>query len=318
MTRKILPLLFAAALALPLAAQEGTNPESRETERPATTATTTTAATTTATTTAAADEESPENQPLSARQTREELFNLLQRLPPHVPKALKLDPSLWSNEPYLARYPELAAFAKLHPEVQYHTGYYFDHIYVPGDPAPETPGMRMWNQLMEVISIFTMTIIILSAFLWLIKTILDYRRWSRLSRVHTEVHTKLLDRFGSNEELMAYMNTESGKRFLEAAPIAIETATTGPRPNIAPPINRVLWSVQAGVVLAFAGLGLSVVSWSVADREVSEPFSALGTLALFVGFGFVAAAVISFILSRKLGLLRNANIGDTSAEVTNP
>jgi hypothetical protein len=75
--------------------------------------------------------------------------------------------------------------------------------------------------------------------------------------------------------------------------------------------------VQAGVVLAFAGLGLTIVSWRAADKEVSEPFAALGTLGLFIGFGFVAAAVVSFFLSRKLGLLRETGrIGDTDVEVT--
>jgi len=61
---------------------------------------------------------------------------------------------------------------------------------------------------------------------WLIRTIIDYRRWSRLSKVQAEIHTKLLDRFSSNEELAAYIQSPAGSRFLESSPIRLDP---GPR-----------------------------------------------------------------------------------------
>lgn len=39
----------------------------------------------------------------------------------------------------------------------------------------------------------------------LLRQAFDYRRWVRQSRVQTEVHTKILDRMQSNEELLAYI-----------------------------------------------------------------------------------------------------------------
>ncbi len=57
---------------------------------------------------------------------------------------------------------------------------------------------------------------------WLIRTFIDYRRWLRLTRIQTDAHTKLLDRLTSNEDLMAYIQSPSGRRFLESAPIALD------------------------------------------------------------------------------------------------
>ena len=111
--------------------------------------------------------------------------------------------------------------------------------------------------------------------LWIIRTLVDYRRWYRTSKVQTEVHTKLLDRFSSNEDLMAYMQTPSGRRFLESAPIPLE----GPARSVGAPLSRILWSLQAGIVLAVAALGVLFVSNRVVE-EVAQPLFAIGVLVL--------------------------------------
>src|SRR6202011_1234798 len=75
--------------------------------------------------------------------------------------------------------------------------------------------------LLNVLQI-PMFIVMLGMLMWLIRNLLQNRRWGRVFRMQSEVHSKLLDRFASSEELLQYMNTEPGKRFLEAAPIPIE------------------------------------------------------------------------------------------------
>ncbi|HEX2120116.1 MAG TPA: hypothetical protein VHL59_00605, partial [Thermoanaerobaculia bacterium] len=207
------------------------------------------------------------------------------------------DPTLWSNREYLAHYPALAAFAAAHPEVAHSPGYYLESVWIPSDPTPETASFRMWEDLIEMISIFGAVLIIAGVFTWLIKTLIDHRRWSRVSRVQAEVHNKLLDRFAANEDLLAYVKTTAGRQFLESAPIPLDA---GPRP-VPAPMGRVLWSVQAGVVLTAFGFGIKLVSWSV-DKDVAQPLSALGVLAVALGLGFILAAAVSYSLSRKLGL----------------
>ena len=274
-------LLILMAFALPMIAQE----------EPATTTTaTTTAATTTATTTTTMLER------VDSSTTRQNLQEVLHRLPPHVGRALKLDPTLWTNKEYLAHYPELQAFIAGHPEVMHSPAYYLEGVYIPIDGPPESASVRMWNSMFEGLAIFTMVALFTSLFAWLIKTLVDHRRWSRMQKIQSEVHNKILDRFASNEDLLAYVKTPAGRRFLESAPIPTE----GPR-AISAPIGRVLWSVQIGIVLAAAGAGLQVVSWS-ADKDVSGPLSGVSVLAVAIGIGFVAAAAVSYILSRKLGI----------------
>ena len=132
---------------------------------------------------------------------------------------------------------------------------------------------------------------------WLIKTTLDHRRWNRLSRIQAEVHGKLLDRFASNAELMAYVQTPSGQRFLESGP-----SPTQEEPRaVAAPILRILWSLQAGIVLAMGGLGMLIVSTRVPE-DATDFFMGMGVLAVALGAGFIVSAGVAYLLSRKLGL----------------
>jgi small-conductance mechanosensitive channel len=261
---------------------------------PATAQTTDTAAA--ATTTTAAPPTTLVSE-IDSRDTRERLRQVLHRLPPEVGKVLKMDPSLWTNQTYLNTYPALAAFVAAHPEVAHNSRYYLEDIWIPSDPVPQTTSMRVWRDMMEGLAIMVVSGTIIFVFTWLIRTIIQHRRWSRLSRVQAEVHNKLLDRFASHEEVMAYINTAAGKKFLEAAPIPLES---GPR-AISAPISRVLWSVQAGLILGALGIGLKLVSLNV-EKDVAPAMSGLGVLAIALGVGFIVSAIVSLILSKRLGL----------------
>ena len=73
------------------------------------------------------------------------------------------------------------------------------------------------------------------------------------------------------------MQSPAGKRFLESAPIPVDKGAP-----ISPPLGRILWSVQVGLVIAMAGLGLFIVSSNI-EREVAQPIFSMGVLALSVG-----------------------------------
>jgi hypothetical protein len=238
-----------------------------------------------------------------ARETRQELEGLLRRLPPSVGRVLRMDPTLMRNSAYLAPYPALAAFLQQHPDVANNPGFYLEHVSIelwyPRTPTDSrSEALSMWRNVMEMISMLVAFIIITIGVLWLLRSALEYRRWSRTAKVQAEVHKKLLDRFTANEDLLAYIQTPVGQRFLESAPLPIET----PARPIGAPITRILWSVQAGMVLAAAGLGLLYVSRH-AIEEVSQVLFGVGVLALAVGVGFVVSAAASFLLSQRLGLL---------------
>jgi hypothetical protein len=232
-----------------------------------------------------------------AQQTREELRNLLRQYPPSVARVLALDPSLLTNESYLATYPQLAAFLAQQPGVVHNPAFYFGTANDFDRNDGTSQGMRVVENVLQGMMIFAAFATATWFVAWLLKTFVEYRRWTQVSKVHTEAHTKLLDRFTSHEDLLAYIQTPAGRRFLESAPVLEE----GPK-AINAPIGRVLWSVQAGVVLAFAGLGLNFVSMRVIP-DVQQPLFVIGALAISLGIGFVVSAAMAYVMSRRLGLL---------------
>jgi hypothetical protein len=240
-----------------------------------------------------------------ARQTRQELEAILKRFPPAVGRVLRTDPSLMRNQSYLATYPALATFLQQHAEVVNNPGYYLENIntwfWEPPQPRDaRAEAISMWRNVMEMIAIGFVFLTITGGVLWLVKSALEYRKWHRTFKIQSEVHTKLLDRFTANEDLLAYIQTPVGRRFLESAPLPVETAAAQPPP--AAPFNRILWSVQVGLVLMAGALGLLFISRRVIE-EVAQVVLAGGVLALALGVGFVASAAASFLLSRRLGLL---------------
>jgi hypothetical protein len=239
---------------------------------------------------------------LDARATREELRQLMSRFPPDLARVLKLDPSLLQSQQYLAQYPTLAAFIARHPEIVHNPRFYLDFVrdsYDWNEPVDaRTQTLGIWRNMFEAIQVFGIFLTVSILIGWFVRTFIDYRRWLRVSRIQTEVHNKLLERFSGTGELLAYIQSPAGRKFLESAPIPLDP---GPR-SIAAPFARILWSVQAGVVLAVLGLGVQLVSAQITE-DVSQPVGFVGVLLMALGIGFVLSAGVSYFMSRRLGLL---------------
>jgi hypothetical protein len=236
-----------------------------------------------------------------ARETRERLESLFEKYPPTLAGVLKLDPSLLTNENYLATYPALGAFLTQHPEIAHNPSYFLSNLRSSNVWEPRDERRQAYEMIGGVLAGtvgFFVFIVVVSAIGWLIRTIINYRRWNRLSKIQTDIHTKLLDRFTQNEDLLAYMQTPSGKRFLESAPIPLDGETK----PIAAPLARILWSIQAGVVLLVFGVGLVLLSARLIT-EVATAMSVFGTMAIALGAGFVISAFAAYLASRRFGLL---------------
>jgi heme/copper-type cytochrome/quinol oxidase subunit 3 len=72
--------------------------------------------------------------------------------------------------------------------------------------------------------------------------------------------------------------------------------------SVGAPLNRILWAVQAGVVLAAAGAGLWLAKSNVVE-EAAQVLQVLSLLAMALGVGFVVSALLSYALSRQFGLM---------------
>jgi hypothetical protein len=240
---------------------------------------------------------------MDADEMRRALESVLQQYPPSLPRILKMDPTLLTNEGYLLPYPQLASFLKEHPQVSHNPAYFLAQYGENGNFYRETPQDRavtMWRETIEGFTIGAVALSIFTGVAWLLKMLVDHRRWSRLSKIQTEVHNKVLDRMQSNEDLLAYIQTPAGRRFLESAPIPLESPRT-----IGAPLGRILWSAQAGAVLTVLGIGIGLVSRTTLE-EVAPPLAAMGAIVLALGVGFLVSAALAYLLTRRLGLLNEA------------
>ena len=243
--------------------------------------------------------------PANADETRQRLEEMLRQYPPSLARILYLDPTLLDNAAYLEPYPELTAFLASHPEVKHNPGYFlanFESNQRGGAwrPTAQDRAIEIWRNAIQSVTIATVALAIAGGLVWLLRMLLDYRRWSRLSKIQTDVHTKLLDRFTANEDLLAYIQTPAGRRFLESAPIPIES----PR-SISAPLGRILWSAQVGAVLTVLGLGIEVVAGRAVE-EVAGPVAAIGAVVISLGIGFLVSAFLAYVLSRRFGLMSEA------------
>jgi hypothetical protein len=235
----------------------------------------------------------------SAEETRDRLRRVIDQYSPSLHEVFRHDPTLLRNEQYLASYPGLAAFLQQHPEVGHNPGYFVGQLTFERNRDPRTAGVDLWRHMMEALTIFAGFGLAASVLIWLIKTLIDYRRWLRLTRIQTEAHTKLLDRLTSNEDLMAYIQSPSGRRFLESAPIALDAAA---QKSVSAPVSRILLSIQAGAVLACGGVGFLYASGRVIE-EIAPGLFTIGVLAIAFGVGFFVSAILAYGLSERLGLL---------------
>jgi hypothetical protein len=244
--------------------------------------------------------------------TQEQLIKLL-RMSPTLTSVVASDPSLLSNQDYVSRNnPQLAQFLASHPEVARNPEFYlFTQVESPDgrrdhalerkvwpDMSQLRPGRTDTERIIEPISAAGAFICILGALLWLINQFIENRRWSRIFKLQSEVHARLIDKFGSTQELAAYMETEAGRRFLEAAPIPVGFEQDQRMPNA---VARVLMPLQIGIVLVLLGAGLLFLR--NANPNLDVPMLVLGTVVLMPGLGFIISAGITWLLAGRLGLI---------------
>jgi hypothetical protein len=230
----------------------------------------------------------------NADTTRQQLQNLLRQVPPNLRTVLRADPSLIDRPDYLAPYPQLVEFLQQHPEVARNPSYFFAGPSFDTQPRP----LEVFAAILAGTALFFAFITVMVIIGSVARQVVDYRRWVRQSRVQAEVHTKILDRMQNNEELLAYVQTPAGRHFLEFTPLQTEGA---PR-AMSVPFGRILWSVQAGVVLAALGLGLRYAQGAVPE-EIVPAFTVLGIIVMALGLGAVVSAGVAYFLSARFGLL---------------
>lgn len=235
--------------------------------------------------------------PVDADTVRDQLQEILRQYPPAVGEVLRRDPSLLTRADYLAPYPQLVAFMQQHPEIIRNPTYYFGNYDYYERREPMSPEMEALEGMLSGMAAFLGIGMFIGVVAWLMRAVIQHRKWLRQSKVQTEVHLKLMDRLTSNEELLAYIQSPAGKRFLESAPMQPESDA----PRLGAPVGPIIWSVMAGIVLATVGAGFRLAASSVTD-DAQRAFSVIGVILLALGTGFMLASLMAYLVSARLGL----------------
>jgi hypothetical protein len=251
---------------------------------------------------------------------QEQLLHLL-RLSPTLTAAVAADPSLLADQQYVARSnPELAQFLASHPEVARNPEFYLYSRLDPSDGRRDkalervvwpdlAPSPQQESMAPKIIEKLTPIIIVPALFLalvWIIRMFVESHRWDRTFRQQSDIHARLIDKFGTSQELAAYMETEAGKRFLMASPVAMGSELGQHMPNV---VARVLTPLQAGIVMTLLGIGLFFLRHAGPDMETG--MTVLGTLALMPGIGFILSAGATWVLAHRLGLMPEKEVANT-------
>lgn len=137
---------------------------------------------------------------------------------------------------------------------------------------------------------------VVAGFSWIFWVVATNIRIARVARTQSRMHTDLVEKLGASQELMQFLQTEAGQRLFNQSP------QVEPRRN---PFNRILSSVQAGIVLTV--LGLVLAGLSVTTPLAESTFIAFGSITGAIGLGLLLSALISYRLSRSIGLVDRTN-----------
>jgi hypothetical protein len=242
--------------------------------------------------------------------TQQQLMQLL-RVTPTLAEVVSSDPSLLSDQQYVAKTnPELAAFLQQHPEIGRNPEFWlFSNLRNPqqerypileprrGLVPPRESRNDGFNHVMSDVAPMVVIIVLLCALAWIIRTLVENRRWTKVFTLQSDVHGKLIDRFATNQELLGYMETDAGRRFLEAAPIVTETDSRR-MPNL---LSRMIATLQVGLVLTLLGAGLLSLKNIVGDAGTT--MLVLGVISFMPGIGLILSAGVLWLVSKRLNLL---------------
>ena len=146
----------------------------------------------------------------------------------------------------------------------------------------------MDNDMAAVFGVVGVTTIF--AFLIGFTTFVVAARSRERSRAQFDLQRRMLERFGSGAEFGAFLESGSGRKFLEAISSDAHTQAA-----------HIFGSIQKGAIFTLIGVvGFCVVA---SDPAHLKPIAVLSGIALAIGLGFLISAFATYRLSKQWGLL---------------
>lgn len=130
---------------------------------------------------------------------------------------------------------------------------------------------------------------------WIVFVIVDGRRRREQLKMTSEFNAKILEKMGSTAEFGAFLDTEGGKRFMKSLTVEGPSAKT-----------RMLGSIQTGIVCASIGIALLILGGIF--YYLRDGLWVMGGIITACGVGFIVSTLVSYRLSKALGLLESESI----------
>jgi len=135
-----------------------------------------------------------------------------------------------------------------------------------------------------------MGIIVMPIFFGMIALIFKmYMDWKKV-RLKSDLHHKLVEKFGNVSELNNFLQSDTGNHFLKSLTID----------GLAPK-EKLISAVSRGIITCFLGVAILLLGWAFAEE--SRYFIGSGITVVVLGIGLLAAAAVSFYLSKKWGII---------------
>ena len=117
------------------------------------------------------------------------------------------------------------------------------------------------------------------------------RTRQRRYEVQGQVQTKLIERFGSTPELIDFLQSPTGREFVNGVHSAPALLTR----------ERVINGVSRSIILVFVGLCFVGMYFALGEDDI-RGLLIPAAIFIFLGLGFLIAAIVSYQLSKRFGL----------------
>jgi predicted outer membrane lipoprotein len=121
---------------------------------------------------------------------------------------------------------------------------------------------------------------------------LEHMGRAKTLRVQSDLYNRLIDKFGTSNELLAYLQSEAGQQLFKT-PATTSLGAYG----------RIMNAVQYGAIAVVVGAGILAIGSAFKGTEAADVTFVFGWLAITIGAALLVSSVLSFALSRKFGLI---------------
>lgn len=148
----------------------------------------------------------------------------------------------------------------------------------------------------EKIAIVMVMVTLAFGVVTIVRLALEHMARARMLRVQSDLYNRLIDKFGSSNELLAYFQSEAGQQLFKTP------VTTAPGAY-----GRIMNAVQYGAIAVVAGAGILGIGSAFEGKEAADVTFVFGWLAITIGGALLVSSILSYLLSRKFGLINGGS-----------